>query len=335
MAVTPLIYSIVLMLIISKGLGRSSRALTTQLRAGSQSAQQGHAYFIATPIGNLGDITLRAVEVLSSADIICAEDTRHTRKLLKHLDITPKRLVSHHEHNAVNSAAGLIDLLREGNSVALVSDAGTPGISDPGTELAAACARQNIPVHPIPGPSAVVSALSVCGFNSNTFTFVGFLPVKGKSRTEKLEEIRAMKKHCVVLYEAPHRMIDTMIALQELNGQRPICICRELTKIHEEISHGTVEDSLQQLVKTAEGSPEGRLRGEFCLVLGPVTENKSEVAEMSTNHALNILNQLKIDGIRRSEAVKTTVELCNLPKSDVYQLALDMSGWSEGDKDKK
>jgi 16S rRNA (cytidine1402-2'-O)-methyltransferase len=309
---------------------RTIRAVTTQLRASN--TESGHAYFIATPIGNLGDITLRAIEVLGSADIICAEDTRHTRKLLQHLNITPKRLISHHEHNAVNSAVGLISLLREGNSIALVSDAGTPGISDPGGELAAACAREGIPMHPIPGPSAVVSALSVCGFSSSVFTFVGFIPVKGRARRESLESIRSMEKQCVVLYEAPHRMLDTMTALQELNNERPVCVCRELTKVHEEIMHGTVGGILSELRRRVEESPEGRVRGEFCLVLGPVTKNEGESREESAKQAVISLEKLRMDGMSRSAAVKEVVEMCDLPKSSVYKMALGISGWSEGGK---
>ena len=267
--------------------------------------ESGHAYFIATPIGNLGDISLRATEVLRSADIVCAEDTRHTKKLLQHLNITPKRLISHHEHNAINSAAGLISLLQEGNSLALVSDAGTPGISDPGRELAAACARENIPVHPIPGPSAVVSALSICGFYCSTFTFVGFLPVKGKARKERLQDIHSMKKQCVVLYEAPHRLISTMTALKEFNSQRPVCVCRELTKVHEEVLHDTIEGALLQLTKRADESPDGRLRGEFCLVLGPVIEDRTDTVADSRKQAMATLEELRGDGMRRSRRSST------------------------------
>lgn len=303
----------------------------------SHGAESGKAYFVATPIGNLGDITLRAIEVLASADIIACEDTRHTRKLLSHLDITPKRVVSHHEHNAHDSAVGLVALLKEGNSIALVSDAGTPGISDPGTELAATCAKEGIPCVPIPGPSAVVSALSVCGFHSSTFTFFGFLPVKGKARQEKVQDI-GDTKHSVVLYEAPHRMIDTMNALAALEegkgGARQVCVCRELTKIHEEVKIGSVQDIISWLESGAGRSlssdVEGqRIKGEFCLVIAPKevdAEEESGNAEQSAEHALTAMRE---DGVSRSEAVKLcSKQMPGISKSAVYKLALQIEGWA-------
>jgi 16S rRNA (cytidine1402-2'-O)-methyltransferase len=342
------------------------RAPSSRFMRMSSSAQPGHAYFIATPIGNLGDITLRAIDLLDSVDIVCAEDTRHTRKLLQHLDIKPKRLVAHHEHNAIDSAAGLVQLLKEGNSIGLVSDAGTPGISDPGTELAALCGKEGIPCVPVPGPSAVVSALSVCGFPSSVFTFLGFLPVKGKARQDLLLAVDSTA-HCVVLYEAPHRVLDTMKALQALRGgeggDRPVCVCRELTKLHEEIRRGTVTEMVQWLKEREKGtatattaattatataaataattattgdsgcasasssSDKKGIRGEFCLVLGPrpVGANAEQDVEAG---AVRTLLQLREDGLSRSEAVKLCAGGCALPKSAVYKLALGLDGWA-------
>ena len=210
----------------------------------SMSMSAGKCYFVGTPIGNLGDMSARAVEILRSVDVIAAEDTRHTLNLLRHfeVDLSDKKLVAHHEHNHRESVPGLISLLRRGESLAVVSDAGTPGISDPGTELAAACAKEGISAHPIPGPSALIAALSVSGFNSSPFTFFGFIPAKGKARKTRMADIESTS-HVAALYEAPHRMLDTLrdlAALDEGRGADRACVCaRELTKLHEEIRHST------------------------------------------------------------------------------------------------
>lgn len=336
--------SLILLLLIMV-IGR--RLVALRPRAGSlrlmmsikkAAAEGGKAYFIATPIGNLGDITLRAIQVLGSADIICCEDTRHTRKLLSHLGITPKRVMAHHEHNARDSAVGLVQLLKEGNSVALVSDAGTPGISDPGTELAAHCAKEGIPCVPVPGPSAVVSALSICGFHSTTFTFFGFLPVKGKARQDKLQEIASIK-HSVVLYEAPHRVIDTMQALAALDegrgGSRQVCVCRELTKIHEEVLRGSVHEIIACLERKQSSSSdvEQRIKGEFCLVIGPKEVNAAEESENAELNVERALRAMMADGISRSEAVKLcTKQVPSISKSAVYKLALQLDGWTAQEK---
>lgn len=196
----------------------------------------GHIYFVATPIGNLLDISERAKRILSDADYICAEDTRHTRQLLNLLKIKPKKLFSHHEHNYLEQIPKIIELAKSGHSIAVVSDAGTPGISDPGAQLAQECFKQNIPLHPIPGPSAVVAALSVCGFPSSEFSFFGFVDVKGKERAAKLTRI-ANYQHTAVFFEAPHRIVSTLTDLVETYGQgdRECVYCREVTKLHEEI----------------------------------------------------------------------------------------------------
>ena len=214
-------------------------------------AEPGHVYFVATPIGNLGDITRRALDVLSSADVICAEDTRHTINLLRYFEIEQKELISHHEHNWSEKVPHIIRLALSGKSVAVVSDAGTPGISDPGFELASECYKNKIRLHPIPGPSAVAAALSVCGFPASEFTFLGFLPVKGKERVSKLNSI-ARCPHTVVFFEAPHRVIATMRELQDSFGQgnRPCICCREITKIYEEYIKGTVTSCYTRLSHT-------------------------------------------------------------------------------------
>lgn len=179
---------------------------TTQLMEGGHEdkheteVRPGHLYFVATPLGNLRDITLRAMDILTHVDVICAEDTRHTIKLLRHLGLPHKEIISHHENNWIEAVPKIVSLAKSGSSCAVVSDAGTPGISDPGSQLAAACAREGIPLHPIPGPSAVVAALSVCGYTSTEFTFLGFLAVKGKERKEKLNKIKTISE-VVVFFE--------------------------------------------------------------------------------------------------------------------------------------
>ena len=213
----------------------------------------GHVYFVATPLGNLGDITDRAKAILSNVDLILAEDTRNTAQLLRHLSLRYKgQLQSHHEHNQHQSLARIIDLVkRDKKSIAVVSDAGTPGISDPGSPLAAVLSKEDVPLHPIPGPSAVISALSVSGFPSSQFTFLGFPPVKGRERKEHLDQV-IQTKHTVIIYEAPHRMLKTIREIEECGrglgvGKRLMMCARELTKRHEELKRGTVTEILQWL----------------------------------------------------------------------------------------
>ena len=228
-------------------IGVDSYSITTS--SNSSSVEPGHVYFVATPLGNLKDMTTRAIEVLSSVDLICAEDTRHTVKLLRHLSLPHKDLLSHHEHNWKEQIPKILTMVQEGKSLAVVSDAGTPGICDPGAELAEALLANNIPLHPIPGPSAVVAALSVCGFQASEFSFLGFLAVKGKERTQKLDQIVRIE-HPVVIYEAPHRMKMTFrqLASKEYGqSQRPCLCCRELTKLHEEFKRGTLAECLAWL----------------------------------------------------------------------------------------
>ena len=240
------------------------------VKAGEQEecVQPGHVYYVATPLGNLQDITFRGINTLTNVDIVCAEDTRHTVSLLRLLKIPHKQLVSHHEHNHATSIPHIVNLALSGKSIAVVSDAGTPGISDPGTELAEALAKHNVPIHPVPGCSAVAAALSISGFSCNPFTFYGFIPVKGTARKTMLEQI-SLTKHTVVLYEAPHRIERTLQDLYTYSStndnvkdqvediedistvgvmrNRPLVCCRELTKLHEEISRGTVATILDRM----------------------------------------------------------------------------------------
>lgn len=216
-----------------------------------QKAEPGHVYYVATPLGNIGDITYRARDILSTVDVIYAEDTRNTIRLLKFLSIPQKEIHSHHDHNQRESIDTIVQRAREGASIAVVSDAGTPGISDPGAPLAAALAENLIPIHPVPGPSAVISAMSIAGFTNSEFTFFGFVPVKGSERIEKLQAI-SDTKHTAVIYEAPHRILKTLKDLLQANPAmrtRSCVCCRELTKLHEEIKRDSIENILIWLQK--------------------------------------------------------------------------------------
>ena len=201
----------------------------------------GELYIVATPIGNLEDITLRAINILKKVDLIAAEDTRHTLKLLNHLEIS-KPLISYHRHNEELRVDLLIEKLEEGQNIALVSDAGTPGICDPGEEIIKKCIEKQIKVIPIPGACAMVNALICSGLDTSEFTFIGFLPLNKKLRKNKLEEIEKSNK-TIILYEAPHKLKNTLKDLKEVINDRKIVLAREITKIHEEFIRGSIDGS--------------------------------------------------------------------------------------------
>jgi 16S rRNA (cytidine1402-2'-O)-methyltransferase len=225
------------------------------------SKEKGVLYLVSTPIGNLQDITLRALDVLRLVDLIAAEDTRRTRILLQHYGIE-KPVVSYHEHNKESRGKELIARLREGQQIAVVSDAGTPGISDPAYELVCACIEARVEIVPIPGPSAVVTALVVSGLPTDRFVFEGFLPAK-KGRTKRLEALRE-EPRTIVLYEAPHRIERTVADLLHHLGDRQVALVRELTKVHEEIWRGSLSQ-LQEHLRS------WRPRGEIVLVIEGLT----------------------------------------------------------------
>ncbi|MDR5709777.1 MAG: 16S rRNA (cytidine(1402)-2'-O)-methyltransferase [Armatimonadota bacterium] len=218
----------------------------------------GTLYVVATPIGNLEDITLRALRVLREVDLIAAEDTRHTAKLLQHYGIQ-KSLLSYHEHNERRRTQELLTHLRAGRSVALVSDAGTPGISDPGYKLIRACVEEEIPVVPVPGPSAVLAALATSGLATDRFLFAGFVPRRSSERRRFFEELRE-ERGTLILFESPERILESLRDLQAVMGDRRVAVCRELTKLHEEVFRGRVRDALAHL----EAHPP---RGEITLVV--------------------------------------------------------------------
>lgn len=220
----------------------------------------GTLYVCGTPIGNLQDITIRALDVFRNVDLIAAEDTRRTRKLLAHFEI-PTKTISYHEHNEFSRAPQLIEMIKEGKQVALVTDAGMPGISDPGAHLVDCALSNNLKVVSIPGPSAVITALSVSGFSADEFTFVGFLPRKGKRREEALESL-AQETRVAVIYESPYRLTRTLSDLVSvLGGDRKVVVTRELTKLHEEIIKGTLEEVREEFSQRT-------VKGEITIVVG-------------------------------------------------------------------
>lgn len=241
----------------------------------SKESGAGCLYLVATPIGNLEDISLRALRVLKESDLIACEDTRQTLKLLSHFEIR-KPLESYHEHNEMTRAPELVMRMEEGARVALVSDAGTPVISDPGHRLVSLCLRHKIPVIPIPGPSAIIAALAACGLPSDEFTFAGFLPARSGERRRKLKEL-APERCTLVLYEAPHRLTACLQDALETLGDREATVARELTKVHEEFARGRLSELLGRF---GEKSP----RGEITLIVAPPDENSTARDYSETEH---------------------------------------------------
>lgn len=226
---------------------------------------EGKVYLVATPIGNLEDITLRAIRILKEVDIVVAEDTRQTLKLLNHLKIQ-KHLISYHRHSDGNRVEEIIEELKSGKNIALVSDAGTPVISDPGEEIIKKALENEIVVIPIPGPCALITGLIASGIDAKGFTFLGFLPLNKKSRKEKLIEIQTAS-NTVILYEAPHKLLSTLKDLKNITLNRKIVLARELTKIHEEFIIGTAEELLEKIVEP---------RGEYVIIIEK-QEKKDEI----------------------------------------------------------
>lgn len=272
-----------------------------------QVKEYGILYIVATPIGNLEDITLRAIRVLENVDLIAAEDTRHTLKLLNHLNIS-KPMISYHRHNEEIRVDGLIKELKEGKNVAVVSDAGTPGICDPGEIIIKKCIDENIIVVPIPGACAMINALIVSGIDTEEFIFLGFLPLNKKNRRNKLEEIRKSNK-TIILYEAPHKLKNTLNDLKNILEKRKIVIAREITKVHEEYIRGTVEEILNIA---------GNLKGEMIII---IEKNKNNTEE----HYFNKLtleehfDYYKNKGLDKKEIIKKIAKDRNVSKNDIYK----------------
>ena len=274
----------------------------------------GMLYLVPTPIGNLGDISKRCRETLAEVDFIAAEDTRVSLKLLNHLELK-KPLVSYYEHNKVESGKRIVERLLAGETCALVTDAGSPAISDPGEDLVALCAENGIPVSAIPGPCAIITALSISGLPTGRFTFEGFLSTSKKSRQEHLAALRE-ERRTMVFYEAPHKLRATLEDLAAaFGGERRISLCRELTKLHEEVIRTTL-DGAQALY--AEQPP----RGEYVLVLEGTPE--PEAAELTLEDALNRISALIEAGSSKKDAVKQAAAETGFPKNVLYDAALKL-----------
>lgn len=268
--------------------------------------KRGHLYIVATPIGNLEDITLRAINILKNVDIIAAEDTRHTLKLLNHFEIS-KPLISYHRHNEDTKTEVLIKELISGKNIALVSDAGTPGICDPGEEIIKECIEQNIEVTPIPGACAMINALICSGISTKEFIFIGFLPLNKKLRKEKLEEIQKANK-TLILYEAPHKLESTLKDLKLILEDRKIVLAREITKIHEEFIRGDID----YLVEKSK-----EIKGEIVLII-EANDKKEENQLLSLSldeHYKYYENQ----GLEKKEIIKKIAKDRNVNKNEIYK----------------
>ena len=272
----------------------------------------GMLYLVPTPIGNLGDISIRCRQTLEEADFIAAEDTRVTLKLLNHLGIK-KSLVSYYEHNKAQKGNQIVERILAGETCALVSDAGSPAISDPGEDLVKQCAAEGITVCAIPGPCAVITALSISGQTTGRFCFEGFLSTAKKSRKEHLESLKA-EKRTMIFYEAPHKLPATLESMAEaFGGDRPISLCRELTKLHEEVIRTTLAGAIELYQQQAP-------KGEFVLVVAGAPEQEEETA--TAQDAKSRVEELMAQGLSRKDAVKQTAQELNLPKNAVYDAAL-------------
>lgn len=267
----------------------------------------GTLYLCATPIGNLGDITLRALETLKSVDAIACEDTRHTKKLLTHFEIS-KPLVSYHEHNRAQAGPVLVKRLLAGEHIALVTDAGTPAVSDPGEDLVRLCVQSGIPVVPIPGAAAFVQALIISGLDTRRFVFEGFLPVPKKEREARLQAIAA-EQRTLILYEAPHRLCRTLRDLEAALGDRAVALCRELTKLHEECNRTTLSGALERY---AGAEP----KGEFVLVIQGAKPAEPDLSELPP--VKEQVDALMAAGLSKKDAIRQAALLRGQPKRDVY-----------------
>lgn len=278
----------------------------------------GKLYLVPTPIGNLKDMTIRGIEVLTNVDIVAAEDTRQTLKLLNHFDLK-KTLISYHQHNEQGKSENIIDQLKEGKSVAIVTDAGTPGISDPGAVIVRKCIEEGIEFEVLPGATAITTALVYSGLDTTKFLFRGFLSRETKERKKVMEEVKDSKE-TLIFYESPHRLLSTFSFLQENLGDRNISVCRELTKIHEEIKRGKISEMIEYFSQI-------NIKGEFVLVVEGKRqedidkENEDKWVNISIkDHILMLIDQ----GFTKKEAIKTVSKERNISKKEVYKESFDI-----------
>ncbi len=268
---------------------------------------QGKLYIVATPIGNLEDITLRAIKILKEVDLIAAEDTRHTLKLLNHLEIS-KPMISCHRHNEEEKIDKIIDKLKEGKNIAIVSDAGTPGISDPGEVIIKNAIKENIEVIPVPGACAAINALIASGIDTKEFTFLGFLPLNKKLRKNKLEEIKNSNK-TIILYEAPHKILSTINDLEHILENRQVVLARELTKIHEEFIRGKLSEVKEKLINP---------KGEFVIIIEGIKTVESEKNNLNLLTVEEHYNYYLKQGYEKKEIIKLIAKDRNVNKNEIY-----------------
>ena len=272
--------------------------------------EYGNLYIVATPIGNLEDITYRAIRILQEVDIISAEDTRHTLKLLNHYNIS-KHLISYHRHNEEIKSEELINYLKQGKNIAIVSDAGTPGICDPGHIIIKKCIEQDIKIIPVPGACAFVNALICSGLDTDTFLFLGFLPLNKKNRKYKLEQIQNSTQ-TVILYEAPHKLQVTLKDLKDVIKDRKVVIARELTKIHEEFISGNIDEIIEK---------SKNLKGEIIILIEKEAQKtKEEKQKEFENFSLEEhYSYYEKQGFNKKEIIKKIAKDRNVTKNDIYK----------------
>lgn len=280
--------------------------------------KRGVLYIVGTPIGNLKDITLRAIETLQNVDIILAEDTRQTLKLLNHLNIS-KQLISYHRHNEEAKVQMVVELLDAGKNIALVSDAGMPIISDPGQGLVRYLVENNYKIEVVPGVTALITAIVKSGMDSTRFSFEGFLSVSKKQRIKRLNELKD-EIRTMIFYEAPHKILYTLKDMYETFGQRNICICRELTKIHEEYRHTTFKDAIKDI-------EENGIKGEIVLIVEGRNELELEEKrkeELGKIDPVNLVKEYMGSGIEKKEAIKRVAKELGVNKNEVYKKCLEL-----------
>lgn len=269
---------------------------------------KGNLYLVATPIGNLEDITLRAIRILKEADIIVAEDTRHTLQLLNHLEIS-KPLISYERHSSEKRVREIIEKILDGKNIALVTDAGTPGISDPGDEVVKEALENDIKVIPIPGACALICALISSGLDTKEFTFLGFLPMNNKNRKKKLQDIK-FAKNTVILYEAPHKLKETLKDLEDMLDNREIVLAHEMTKIHESFESGTVKQIVEKITEP---------KGEYVIIIEKnknIFNDEKELNELSLEEHYKYYEKIGYDN---KEIIKQIAKDRNVPKNEIYK----------------
>lgn len=278
----------------------------------------GKLYLVSTPIGNLKDITLRALEILNNVDIVAAEDTRNSLKLLNHFNIK-KTLISYHQHNEIGKSNEIIQLLLEGKSIALITDAGMPGISDPGSIIVKRCIEENINFEVLPGATAFATALVYSGLDTSKFIFRGFLPREDKDRKPVVKDLKD-RTETIIFYEAPHRILNTLEFLKENMGNRNIAICREITKLYEQTLRGNIETVIQYF---KDNNP----RGEFVIVLEGKSIEEIEEERKATWDYMSVEEHIKKymeEGYDKKESIKKVAKDRKLSKSDIYRYSINI-----------